>query len=160
MRAMSHSPAYVHPEQKAVHSKAIIVSTDTTTKELSPRERRFLTAFLETLVPAAAARKAGYSKSTAAKKAQEIIRRPHIAQAIVEARKAEEGQACRTRDQWLKHIDKHCDHRDPKIRIKALELLGKAMGYNEPEMHGLIPCGPLVTIIAPSTNEPQPERKP
>ena len=56
-----------------------------------------------------------------------------IRSAIDKARQDAIGRACRTRDEWLRGLDKLCSHPDPAISLKAHEQLGKAQGFNEPD---------------------------
>lgn len=75
MRAMSHSPAYVHPEQKAVHSKAITVNTTSHngtpgqggTPALKPRQKLLLAELIGNPDVKAACSAAGVSRTAAYK---------------------------------------------------------------------------------------------
>jgi hypothetical protein len=100
---------------------------------MTGRQSIFIREYLKEQNAAKAAIAAGYSQATAATQARRLLRNVVIKAAIDKARQAAIGRVCRTRDEWLKGLDKLCAHPDPVISLKAHEQLGKAQGFNEPD---------------------------
>ena len=100
---------------------------------MTGRQAIFIREYLREQNAAKAAIAAGYSQATAATQARRLLRNVVIKAAIDKARQAAIGRVCRTRDEWLRGLDKLCAHPDPAISLKAHEQLGKAQGFNEPE---------------------------
>jgi len=92
---------------------------------------------------------AGYTASnykTATACARKLLKRSDVAERIAELRKSSESKICLDRDDCLKILSDIAANADrDSDRLKAIEILAKCQGYNEPEKT-------VVANIAPPLN--------
>lgn len=92
---------------------------------LTDKQQRFVEEYLVDLNASAAARRAGYSESTAGSIGFENLQKPEIAAAITEGRNAQQERTEITADLVLRRLVEESSGETHSGRIRALELLGK-----------------------------------
>jgi phage terminase small subunit len=129
---------------------------------LSEKERRFVEAYMGAAAgnAAEAVRLAGYKNKTAqaaATQGSALLRKPHIAAAVLKLQESDPLVATRKERQefWTKAFRGELPDFDSKDRLRASELLGKASGdflerIANPDGS---PLGPAVFVVPPTIDD-------
>ena len=101
-------------------------------KKFTPKQQAFVEEYLVDLNSTRAAVRAGYSKKTATAIGAENLRKPHINQAILQAKDKRSKRTEVTQDSVMTMLTREALGRGPdtvsSARIRAAELLGKHLG--------------------------------
>lgn len=110
---------------------------------LNPKQEKFIEEYLVDFNGTQAAIRAGYSRKTAASQASDLLKLPHVSEALARARKEQKANSTQRAEtneltrQWVldslraNAIDAIADSNERKDRTaanRALELLGKEIG--------------------------------
>jgi phage terminase small subunit len=103
--------------------------------KMTPKQRIFCHEYIIDWNGARSAKEAGYSEKSSRQTANELLTKPYIQSYISLIQKDLEKEAGVSRLKVLKKLDKIAFAKltDEKDTIKALEVINKMLGYNEPE---------------------------
>jgi phage terminase small subunit len=117
-------------------------------KKLTPKQELFIKEYLISFNATKAAENAGYSKKTAMKIGSENLQKPEIAAAI----KKEQDKVIKkldiTREDLIQDLVdiKNSQKTDfPPTAIKAIEVIAKMLGLNEPDKQDITSNGNQIT---------------
>jgi len=103
--------------------------------KLTPKQERFIEEYLISLNATDAAIKAGYSEKTATKIGSENLTKPDIIEAIRIKQTKTSQKLEITRESildTLKRMQATTEDTNPNASLKAIDLMVKMLGYNEP----------------------------
>ena len=113
--------------------------SETKEKELTEKQKLFCEYYIENWNGADAARRAGYSEDTAREIASQNLTKPHIKEYIEEIQKDLAKIAGISRLSIIKDLQTIKEYAEQdKDKIKALEVVNKMLGFNEPEKHEVV----------------------
>lgn len=111
-------------------------------KDLTPKQRAFVTEYMRDRNATQAALRAGYSKNVAGSVGCNLLKHPVVAKLIADQEEANQVDALITVDKIVHRLNKiACDEQEKTSdRIRADELLGKHLGMftERVEMKGQI----------------------
>jgi phage terminase small subunit len=117
-------------------------------KKLTPKQELFIKEYLISFNATKAAENAGYSKKTAMKIGSENLQKPEIVAAI----KKEQDKVIKKLDitredliQDLVDIKDSQKEEFPNTAIKAIEVIAKMLGLNEPDKQDITSNGNQIT---------------
>ncbi len=117
-------------------------------KKLTPKQELFVKEYLISFNATKAAENAGYSKKTAMKIGSENLQKPEIAAAIKKEQDKTSTRLQITREDLIQDLVdiKNSQKTDfPPTAIKAIEVIAKMLGLNEPDKQDITSNGNQIT---------------
>ena len=117
-------------------------------KKLTPKQELFIKEYLISFNATKAAENAGYSKKTAMKIGSENLQKPEIIAAIRKDMNKTSQRLEITREDLIQDLVdiKNSQKEDfPQTAIKAIEVIAKMLGLNEPEKQDITSNGNQIT---------------
>lgn len=126
--------------------------------KLTDKQNKFIDEYMIDLNATQAAIRSGYSKKTAQRIGSENLSKPLIAAEIKKRQEMVSQQAGVTRDEIiadLKQIKDDCKAKGeyPPHALKAIEILNKMLGFNEPDRTEIEHKGVTINVIKPKKDK-------
>jgi len=122
--------------------------------KLTVKQSRFVDEYLIDFNATQAAIRSGYSKKTAQEQSSRLLSKVIISTAIKERQEKTSERLEITRDEILMDLKRIKDEHKakgewPPHALKAIEILNKMLGFNEPDQSEVTHKGINITIIKP-----------
>lgn len=121
--------------------------------KLRDKQEKFVQEYLIDFNASQAAIRAGYSEKTSRAIGSELLTNPNIQERIKELQSQTVQKLNITKDEILINLktimDMHLMNDNPNAALKAIEILNKMLGLNEPDKQELTHKGIIINYIKP-----------